>query len=111
VELLARARRNFWRVWEPQETIVRPVLEYGAEVDKGKWGESKKLQLMAGRMCLGVGREVADDVVNGELGWWTMEGRRRYLRLVYWAKLVREEGSVVGVVYRQGRRDLEEGKG
>jgi hypothetical protein len=104
-EMIMRARRNFWRVWglglgggelsaggaaSLWETIVRPVLEYGAEVDEGEWEEAERLQRMDGRMCLGVGREVADEAVQGELGWWTMKGRRRLLRLVYWAKMVRE---------------------
>ena len=64
---------------------MRPVLEYGAEVDSGEWEEAEKLQRMAGRMSIGV-TKVANEVVRGELGWWTMRGRREYLRIVYWGK-------------------------
>ena len=120
-ELLGKARRSFWRAWgmgmrgksvlssagaaELWEVLVRPVLEYGAEVDSFKWEESERLQLLAGRMCLGVGKEIGDEVVRGELGWWSMRGRRVYLRLVYWGKLVlADRDSIVGCVYREGRR-------
>ena len=124
-ELLAKARGAFWRAWGLGmaggwmsargakglwETLVRPVLEYGAEVDSGKWEEAEVLQRLAGRMCLGVGRETPNEVVMGDLGWWTVQGRREYLRLVYWGKVVREkEGGVVRAVYEEGRRRMESG--
>jgi hypothetical protein len=68
---------------------------------------------MAGRMCLGVGRGVANEVILGELGWWSVQGRREFLRLVYWGKIVREskEGdSLVSEVYKDGRRRVEQGE-
>ena len=117
-ELIAKARKSFWRIWglglgggvlsaggaaNLWEIVVRPVLEYAAELGKVRWGEAERLQLMAGRMCLGVGRAVANEVVSGELGWWSVEGRRRYLRLVYWAKVVRGGDSIVRAVYKEGR--------
>jgi hypothetical protein len=125
-ELLTKARGAFWRAWGLGmaggwisaraakglwETLVRPVLEYGAEVDSGKWEEAEVLQRLAGRMCLGVGREVPNEVVTGDLGWWTVQGRREYLRLVYWGKMVRERrGTIVRDVYEVGRRRIDEGK-
>jgi hypothetical protein len=48
-----------------------------------------RLQLLAGRLALGVGREIANEVVRGELGWWTMRARREYLRILYWGKVAR----------------------
>lgn len=124
-ELMTKARGAFWRAWGLGmsggwlsargarglwETLVRPVLEYGAEVDSGKWEEAEVLQRWAGRMCLGVGREVPNEAVMGELGWWTVQGRREYLRLSYWGKLVREkEGTVVRAVYEEGRRRMKVG--
>ena len=91
------------------EVLVRPVLEYAAEVDSERWEEAEKLQRMAGRMCLGVGREVPNEVIEGELGWWTVRGRREYLRLVYWGEMVNERGSsVVKEVYEEGRRRMRE---
>ena len=38
------------------------------DVDSRRWDEADRLQLMAGRMVLGVGREVADEVGRGGLG-------------------------------------------
>ena len=64
-ELMKRAKRSFWRAWGLGmgggelsagaaaglwEVLVRPVLEYGAEVDSGEWEEEEKLQRMVGRM-------------------------------------------------------------
>ena len=125
-EMLAKARGAFWRAWGLGmaggwlsasgarglwQTLVRPVLEYGAEVDSGRWEEAETLQRMAGRMCLGVGMEVPNAVVMGDLGWWTVRARREYLRLVYWGKVVRErKAGVVLDVYEEGRRRMERGE-
>jgi hypothetical protein len=93
------------------ETLVRPVLEYGAEVDSGAWEEAEMLQVMAGRMALGVGTTVSEEVVRGELGWMTVRARREYLKLAYWGKVVREkEKGVLGNVYREGRKRVEQRK-
>ena len=59
--LLSKARRSFWKAWgmgmsgksvlssagaaDLWEVLVRPVLEYGAEVDSGRWDDSERLQL------------------------------------------------------------------
>ena len=86
------------------ETLVRPVLEYGSEVDSGKWEQAELLQRMAGRMCLGVGTTIPNTVVRGELGWWTMRARREYLRLVYWGKIISGvKDGMVRSVYDGGR--------
>ena len=122
---MTRARKSLWRAWGLGigggelsargaaglwETLARPALEYGAEIDTGEWREAERLQLLAGRMSLGVGAAVANEVVRGDLGWWTMKGRREYLRLVYWGKLVREkEETMMSTVDREGRRRIEQG--
>ena len=129
-EGLVKAKGAFWRAWglgldaagwiscrgakALWETLVRSVLEYGAEVDSERWEEAEKLQIFAGRMCLGVGREVPNAVVMGELGWMSVQARREILRLRYWGKIVREgkknHGSLVHAVYREGRMRGEEGR-
>jgi hypothetical protein len=38
------------------ETLVRPVIEYGAEIDSGQWDKAERLQLLAGRLALGLRR-------------------------------------------------------
>ena len=125
-ELLVKARGAFWRAWglgmaggflSPKgakglyETLVRSVLEYAAEIDSGRWPAAEALQRWAGRMCLGVGRSVANEVVQGDLGWWTVQGMRDYLRLVYWGRLARGETSeVTAEVYRSGRERVRAGR-
>jgi hypothetical protein len=129
-EGMVKAKGAFWRAWglgldsagwitargakTLWETLVRPVLEYGAEVDSERWEEAERLQIFAGRMCLGVGREVPNVVVMGELGWMPVQARREILRLRYWGKIVgegkRNPGSLVHAVYREGRLRVEEGR-
>ena len=74
------------RVWQ---ALVRPVLEYGTIV----WGdvkceEAERVQREMGRMILRCGAKMANEVVLGELGWWTLKGRRDFLTLNYWGKIV-----------------------
>lgn len=68
------------------------VCEYAGEVfgDK-KWREAEVLQRKAGRMILGVGDGVANEVVQGELGWWRVRGRLDMLRLRYFQKLAKDQ--------------------
>ena len=125
-DLMSRAKRSFWRAWgmgmregelsswgaaSLWEVLVRPVLEYGAELEVTMWEEAERLQRRAGRMVLGVWRSVANEVVLGDLGWWTLEGRRVLLMLVYWGKVVSERRGVVWEVYKEGHRVVLEGGG
>ena len=93
------------------ETFVRPVCEYAGEVLGGVgWKEAEVLQRRAGRMILSVGEGVANEVVQGELGWWTVKGRLDMLRLMYYAKLTIEKSPVVRGVYEACRARAEAGR-
>jgi len=94
--LTADAGDKIWGV------MIRPVLEYGAEVwGGGSWLEAEQLQTEAGRRILGVMGKTANDVVRGEMGWWTLKSRRDLRRLKFWGRIVRmDEGSLVKQVYR-----------
>jgi hypothetical protein len=123
---LKRARGAFWRAWglgmgkeemsakaaaKLWEVLVMPVLEYGAELESGNWDEAERLQRMAGRIALGVGNSVADEVVLGELGWSTVRARFEMKRLKYWWKLVDEGGrGRLGQAYHEGRNRVQEGQ-
>lgn len=127
-EMIRKARGGWYRAWglgvgsgvlspaggsELWSMLARSVLEYGSELDSEKWEEAERLQRLAGRMVLGVGKGVADEVVLGDLGWWTVQGRREYLRLVYWGKIVREgklKDGIVSAVYKEGRRRVIDGR-
>jgi len=92
--------------------LVRPVLEYGAVVwGDAKWEEAEAVQREMGKMILRCSSKMANEVVLGELGWWTLKGRRDMLRLKFWGKVGRMSSRrLVKQVYTQshtlsGRRE------
>ena len=123
--IIVRTRRALWSAWglgigleelsskaaaKLWESLARPVLEHAGALEEGGWEEAELLQRKAGRMVLGVGRQVANEVVLGELGWWSVKGRMEAMRLEYWGRLVRmqaERGTKRA--YEEGRRRVEEG--
>ena len=100
------AANNFW------STMVRPVLEYGAEVwGHCAWREAECAQTLLGRNLLGVSCMTATDAVRGELGWWTMKARRDMCILRFWGKIVSgDKNALVSKVYQQRFLELKEGK-
>ena len=94
-----------------QETyfgLVRPYLEYGAEVwGDFEWKEAEALQRQVGKRILRVSKNTANEVVMGELGWLSLKGRRMMLRLNFWAKILQmPESRWVRRVYNESRRRL-----
>ena len=100
--------RALMRGWE---VLVRPLLEYGAEIWGDKvWREGEALQLEMGRRVLGVSKNTTREVVRGELGLSRIRSRRTLLRLKFWVKLLRmEESRLVRKIYERRRREFEEG--
>ena len=91
------------RVWQ---ALVRPVLEYGAEIwGEVKWNEAEQVQREMGKMILRCSSKMANEVVTGELGWWSLKGRRDLLRLKFWGKIVGGMASsrLVKQVYEESR--------
>ena len=84
------------RVWQ---ALVRPVLEYGTVV----WGDEM------GKMILRCSSKMTNEVVLGELGWWTLKGRRDFLRLSYWGNIVggMSPNRLVWHVYHHSRSRYE----
>ena len=77
------AAKNVWK------TLVRPIVEYVAEIcGDVKWDGLEKLQRDMGKRILGLNVSTNNEVVLGELGWWTMKARRDALRLRFWRKLI-----------------------
>ncbi|MGH7238763.1 MAG: hypothetical protein ACREHG_01725 [Candidatus Saccharimonadales bacterium] len=61
------------------EVILRPVMEYGAEVlstTKQQSEELERVMLSAGRLITGLPHSALCDAVRGELGWTTMAEER-----------------------------------
>jgi hypothetical protein len=74
------------RAWQ---ALVRPVLEYGTVVwGDVKWEQAEQIQREMGKMILRCSPKMTNEVVLGELGWWTLKGRRDFLTLNYWGKIV-----------------------
>ena len=94
------ARQRMMRVWamgmrggqmpvKQWKTLVRPVLEYGAAViGDVKWQEAEQIQRRMGKMILRCSEKMTNEVVLGELGWWSMKGRRDLVQLLFWGKVV-----------------------
>ena len=88
------------KLWE---SMVRPTLEYAAEVwGGGNWPQADCIQNAAGRTILGLHRFSAVEVARGELGWLSMQARREIKQLKYWGKLLKmEDARLPKIVYRQ----------
>ena len=98
--------RSGKRIWE---ALVRPVLEYGAEVweeeHNCRWEEAERLQMKMGKRILGCSSRMSNEVVRGELGWWSMRGRRMLLRIRFWCRIVRmRRERLVRKIYEESRR-------
>ena len=63
------------------------------------------------KRILGVPSTTADAAVRGELGWWTLKGRRDMLRLRYWGKLTRMPSKRwTRRIYAKSRQQFEKGE-
>ena len=123
VERETKARKAWWGAWkmgvEGQwvtvknavmiwKVMVQSVLDYATEVFGGmeRWEEAERVARKMGRAILGVRSSTANEVVMGELGWWTMKARRDFLRLLYWREIVARKKGLRWEVYQEGRRRI-----
>ena len=124
--LVAEARKRMMLVWamgmrrgelpvadcrRSWNALVRPVLEYGAVVwGDAKWEEAEAVQREMGKMILRCSSKMANEVVLGELGWWTLKGRDM-LRLRFWGKVGRMSSRrLVKQVYTHSRARFQAGE-
>ena len=68
--------------------LIRPHLEYGAELIADERAEAEKLQRKIARRILKCGNRVSNAVLSGELGWISLKGRRTLLRLSFWGRIL-----------------------
>jgi hypothetical protein len=104
-----RAAEEVWTA------LICPILDWGAEVWPTKrdniWTEAEQLQKDMMKRILGCDRSTGCEAVRGEMGWWTMHGRRIMLRLRYWGRLVRmDDTRLVKQVYQRGKKRYDEAK-
>ena len=97
--LTAKAGVNTWT------TLVRPSLEYGAQVwGDRKWESAEIIQREMGRKILRCNSRTANAAVRGELGWWTMCARRDLLKLRYWIHiLLAEDDRLIKKIYKHSK--------
>ena len=64
-----------------------------------------------GKMILRCSEKMTNEVVLGELGWWSMKGRRDLVRLLFWGKVVGMSHSrLVHHLYSVSRAQYQAGK-
>jgi hypothetical protein len=102
--IMEKARTNMARVWSMGmrtgflsmkaslnlwESLVRSNLEYACEVwGKEVWKEGEAVQMDMGRRLLRCSSMTTKQAIQGELGLWSLQGRRDFKKLMYWMKLV-----------------------
>src|ERR1700722_10272407 len=98
----AKAVLRGWQV------LVRPRLEYGAEIwGEKKWKEGDDLQMEMGRMVLGVSKMTTREVIQGELGLGKLSSRRIILRLRFWSKIIKMKNNrLVCKIYNKRRQEF-----
>ena len=103
--MTVKGLQNVWTA------LVRPYLEYGAEVWPSRrdqvWNEAELIQRKMARRILKCSKKTPAEVLQGELGWVSLAGRRAMLRLFFWARIL-ELGRHTWVrrLYNAGRQQL-----
>ena len=95
------------------EVLVRPIIEYGAEIwGEKEWKEGERLQMEMGKRVLGVSVKTTNEVVQGELGLGRVKSRRVLLRLRFWYKIINmKKDRLVYQIYKERREEfLRDGK-
>jgi hypothetical protein len=102
-------RRRLWLA------LGAAVMRYGTEVwypSKGELARLELVQRQAGRRVLGCGIRLSDEVVRGELGWWTVRGQQAEAKLRFLGRLLAMPKSrVVRRLLMVRAADLESGLG
>lgn len=89
------------------ETCVRSIVEYGAQIwGVGTWDEAELLQREMGRRILRCPFTTTREAIQGELGWWTLQTRRDFIRLKYWIKLtLMKDSRLVRQIYKLSKEE------
>ena len=97
--IVAEARKRMMHVWAMGmrgelgvQDCVRvcacqaSVRVWESGVGEVKWEEAEQVQRAMGKMILRCSSKMTNEVVLGELGWWTLKRRRDFLTLNYWGR-------------------------
>ena len=67
------------------KSLVRSILEYGCEIwGKEQWLEGEQVQADMAKKILRCSTMSTREALLGDLGWWTLQGRRNYKKRLYW---------------------------
>jgi hypothetical protein len=122
IRIAGKARQNRARIWRMGmnngtlsvkacinmwETLVKSILEYGAEVwGEGQWEEGEIIQREMGRRILRCSDKTTNEAVIGELGWWTMRTRRNFIKLKYWLRIVlMDDDKLLKKIYQDSKKE------
>ncbi len=99
-DLSIKASMNLW------EALVRSQLEYASEIwGQDKWKEGENLQMDMCRRVLHCSSRTSKLAMQGELGLWTLQGRRDLKKLIWWMNiLTMEDSRLVKQVYFSSKR-------
>ena len=98
--ILSKSKSNMGRIWHMgikgnnlsvkasvnlYQALVRSQLEYASEV----WGwdnfpDAESIQFNMGKIILGCSKKTCHAAVVGDLGWYSLKGRRNFRKLNYW---------------------------
>ncbi len=68
--------------------FVRSILEYASSVWGFEyWPEGERIQLEMGRRILRSTKKTTNEAIVGDLGWWSLQGRRNLKKLLYWYEI------------------------
>src|SRR5690242_20644408 len=97
--LSVKASINLW------VGLVRSILEYGCEVWGDEvWKVGEGIQLDMGRRILRCSAQTTLEAIRGELGFWTLQARRDFKKLMYFVHILSlPESRILKQVYLLSR--------
>ena len=66
------------------ESLVRFILELTVGWGKEQWPEGEQVQADMAKKILRCSGMSKREALLGDLGWWTLQGRRNLKKLLYW---------------------------
>ena len=95
-------------IWK---ALIRPVLEYAAEIwGEKKWEEAEILQRKMAKRILGLPEKTTNEAVLGDLGWWPLKARRDMIRLRYLQKILNMKQDRLPKMIYEWERQMDERK-
>ena len=89
------------------QSLVRTILEYSCVIwGKEFWPEGEQVQADMAKKILKCSGMSKREAVLGDLGWWTLQGRRNFIKLKYWFHIhTLDQSCLVKRVYLVSRSE------